>query len=336
MKFVIDSNIPRLAEIIRTHRPEIEVVTLPAAQITPDAVRDADALIVRTRTACNEALLKGSAVKFVGTATIGMDHIDADFCSREGIAVANAPGCNAPAVMQYVAAALLSAGFDPQSHTLGVVGKGNIGSLVTDLFRRAGTRVLVCDPPRADRGEDDEAYLSLPELLAQADAVTLHVPLSLPGEATYPTFNLLNAGNAGLLKPGAVVVNASRGSVVEESVIRSGADSLRLIIDTWPFEEGGSSDAREEMIRRSFIATPHIAGYSLSGKLRATAAMIHRLNEFFGLDIPDVGLPDYSFKTTPYDLETVAASYDILADSEALKAVPGQFEALRNGYKLRE
>lgn len=203
MKIVVDDKIPDLAPRIRAAHPEIELIEMAGGKIGAADVRDADALIVRTRTRCDASLLEGSAVRLAGTATIGTDHIDAAWCAARGILTVSAPGCNAPAVMQYVACALHAAGFDPARHTLGVVGKGNIGALVTDLYRKAGGRVLVCDPPRAEAGHTDEDYLPLEALLEQADAVTLHVP---GGDSTR---GLINPGN--LTARNRILVNASRG-----------------------------------------------------------------------------------------------------------------------------
>lgn len=276
MKIVADRRIPGLREGIASQWLEAELVLLEGKEISRDDVADADALIVRTRTRCDAPLLEGSNVKLVGSATIGTDHIDIPWCEANGIRVVNAPGCNAPAVMQYVAAGLRKAGFNPGAHTLGVVGKGNIGSLVTELYRRAGCEVLVCDPPRKDEGLTDEDYLSLEELLERSDAVTFHVPYTKEGP--YPTHHLLS----GLLpeKP-KIIVNSSRGSVVDPRTIHKEWERRKFIIDTWPFEENPEEFEMEEekwqLIFMSFIATPHIAGYSTEGKRRATEAMLAAL-----------------------------------------------------------
>lgn len=348
---VIDEKIPGLAEAIRRERPDLEVRALPGAAIDRAAVSDAEALIVRTRTRCDASLLEGSGVKLVGTATIGTDHIDMEWCEAHGIRVVSAPGCNAPAVMQYVACSLHAAGFDPKTQTLGVVGKGHIGSLVVDLYRRAGGRVLVCDPPRAEAGLDDEDYLPLESLLEQADAVTLHVP---GGEGTR---NLINAGMLGRLpRLPEILVNASRGTVVEPTLLMPGNDltaSMRLIIDTWPFEDlpdaAFSASAKAAMIKRAFIATPHIAGYSLEGKRRATAAMLSALlpsasankNENDNRNVNDNEIENRNENendndnVNSYALSVVLPTYAPLADSARLQSSPSSFELLRNSYPLR-
>lgn len=324
---IIDDNIPFLIDRIAG---KADITVLPASEITPEAVRDADAVLVRTRTKCDASLLEGSKVKMVFSATIGADHIDKEWCESHGISAGSASGCNSPAVAQYVIAALSKAGFDPQKHTLGVVGKGHIGSLVTELVRRAGGKVLVSDPPRSEDGYMDELYQPLDKLLPQCDAVTFHVPLKRSGK--HPTVGLLNRENIPLLKDKAIVINASRGGVLDEkAVLESDRNDIRWIIDTWENEPA----INPEMVALAEISTPHIAGYSLEGKERATRRTIEKLNEIFDLDIPADGLADYDFDLSSLTFGEVASSYDILRDSHALKQQPGELEHLRDYYPLR-
>lgn len=336
MVIVIDRNIPELEERIRSAHPEVELRALSRAEITREAVRDADALIVRTHTRCNASLLEGSRVRLVGTATIGTNHIDTKWCRENGIITVNAPGCNAPAVMQYVVCSLHAAGFDPSRHTLGVVGKGNIGSIVSEVYRNAGTRVLVCDPPRQEAGYADEDYLPLSELADRADALTFHVPLTREEESAHPTRRLLTERHT--LHP-QFIVNASRGAVADPAVLLTRREGQKLIIDTWPFEEEALEEPERYAARavgNAFIATPHIAGYSLQGKQRATRSMIEALNEVFGLDISAEGLADYGFREALPSMEAVLASYDPMVDSALFKSSPGALEALRDSYALRQ
>lgn len=329
MKIVIDKRIPGLEERIRQN-PEHDVTALEGEGIARGDVIDAEALIVRTRTRCDATLLEGSAVRLVGTATIGTDHIDIPWCEANGIRVVNAPGCNAPAVMQYVAASLRLSGFDPAIHTLGVVGKGHIGELVVDLFRRAGANVIVCDPHRKDAGLQDEAYLPLEEILERADAVTFHVPYTKAGP--YPTHHLLNGNSR--RRPG-IIINASRGLVVDPALLLDIAEtkSHRYIIDTWAFEDEPREWRREErkaMIRNAFIATPHIAGYSHEGKRRATEAMLAALEGETGPLAAAESAGRY------YMLEDAESSFDPRPLSEALKADPDTFERLRGSHLRHE
>lgn len=331
MKIVCDRRIPGLADKIHAEFPDALVMAKEGSAITAADVADADALLVRTRTACNASLLEGSTVKLTGSATIGTDHIDMAWCAENGIRVVNAPGCNAPAVMQYVASSLHAAGFDPARHTLGVIGKGNIGSLITRLYRDAGTKVLVCDPPRSDAGLDDEEYLPLDEVLSRSDAVTLHVPLTVSGP--YPTLNLIKGR---LPERPVIIVNASRGGVVEPSLILKEHRLRKFVIDTWPFEDRpGEYDGEEiaRLVNAAFIATPHIAGYSIEGKARATDAMLAALREFCGRKAESGrGEATDELKKFPYTLQETIDSFDPISLSEALKAAPGDFESLRSSH----
>lgn len=331
MKIVTDKRIPGLQEGIKSILPNAEIISKEGREISRDDLNDAEALIVRTRTRCDSSLLEGSGIRLIGTATIGTDHIDLDWCARNGIEVVNAPGSNAPAVMQYVASTLHHAGFDPARHTLGVVGKGHIGNLVTELYRMEGTKVVVCDPPRKDAGYDDEEYLSLEEVFAMSDAVTFHVPYTTVGP--YPTRHLLKGPIPGRV---AMIVNSSRGEVLDPSVIDP---KRKFIIDTWPFEDQPEQfdDAlRRSLIDASFIATPHIAGYSREGKSRATEAMIAAIARKFNIEATNKGKGFQKIDTSllRYSLKDVIRSFNPIPLSEALKENPDSFETLR-GKHLR-
>lgn len=326
MKIVFDRRIPDLEEGLVRYAEmagfPIVLVPLEGNAIGRGDVRDADVLFVRTRTRCDASLLGGSRVRLVGTATIGTDHIDIPWCHTHAIKVVNAPGCNAPAVMQYVASSLNVAGFDPSVHTLGVVGKGHIGSLVTRLYRDAGAKVLVSDPPRLQAGADDEDYRPLEYLLQRCDALTFHVPYTTSGP--YPTHRLLDGPLPDNIK---MVVNASRGYVVAPEIV---SPSRRFIIDTWPFEDRPdlwTPDMKSDLIARAFIATPHIAGYSFEGKGRATAAMLAALGADINGEPPEVRIPP---------LREVIGSFDPRPLSEELKSRPSSFEELRGSHLRHE
>ena len=328
-RIVIDSRIPGLEARLKAF-PGVEVKAMEGKDITASDVREADCLFVRTRTRCDSSLLGGSGVRLVGTATIGTDHIDIPWCESHGIRVVSAPGCNAPAVMQYVASSLSLAGFDPRRHTLGVVGKGHIGSLVARLYRDAGAQVLVCDPPRRDAGHADENYLELGEVLRRSDAVTFHVPYTKEGP--YPTHHLLYAGMKTFPD---IIVNASRGGVVDSRVLLDATCRSRFIIDTWEFEDNPhdwASETRRALLGRAFIATPHIAGYSIEGKRRATEAM---LAAFVG-SAPEEKRDGMETLTFPYALRQAAASFNPVPLSNTLKSDPSQFETLRASHLRHE
>lgn len=328
MKIIADRNIPYLEG---RFAPDTEVVFVDQWGFTPELVRDADALLIRTRTRCNEALLSGSKVRMVATATIGTDQIDKDWCEKEGITVRNAPGCNAPGVAQYVWSALLRTGFDPSRHTLGLVGCGNVGRIVREWGERLGVRVLVSDPPRQEAGISDD-YTPLDELLRRSDAVTLHTPLSHSGP--HATHHLIGERELSLLRDGATLVNAARGPVVDFDALKQEVIGGRInaIIDTWEFEP----ELDTELLDAVKYGTYHIAGYSRQGKERATRMALEALKEGLGIPVDTDGLaPDYN-EPEHLSAEVITASYDPQVDTDMLRGAPGEFDRLRNEYVYRE
>ena len=257
MKFVADIDIPFLKGVLE---PYGEVVYKKGLDICRDDIVDADALLIRTRTRCDEELLEGTKVSIITTATIGTDHIDLDYCSSHGIEVANASGCNAGGVMQYVFSALYGIaarkGIKIDGATIGIVGVGNVGRRIEYMADYLGFKVLRCDPPRAQK-EGPEGFCSLEHLLTESDIVTLHVPLA------ENTWGMANADFFTLMKPGAIFINAARGEVVNEEALLEAAPKMgAIVIDTWNHEPS----VNEELIDVVDIATPHIAGYSYQGK----------------------------------------------------------------------
>lgn len=313
---------------------------MPGAAISNEDLKDAQGVLVRTRTRCNAALLDNTPVSFVATGTIGLDHIDTHYCDAHNIHWQNAPGCNAPAVAQYVWRALLELGFNIDTDTLGVVGKGNVGSLVVEWGRRLGANVIVSDPPRSDRGLTDENYLPLDELLSRADAVTFHTPLiKSAGEDPFgyfmtPTVHLANRANLALLKPGAILINAARGGVVDEEALAEAKRSkgLRIAIDTWE----GEPQINPAHLDIADIATFHIAGYSRQGKERATHAILSGLEQHFGVSICKDGLAGPYTPSESLTAQSIIDSYDIMADDRLMRERYKDFEYLRDNYPLRE
>ena len=327
-KIIADSHIPSLQGRLEAWS---EPCYLEPADITADIVRDADALIVRTRTRCNRELLEGSNVRMIATATIGTDHIDTDYTREAGISVANAPGCNAPGVAQYVWASLLTLGMDPKELRMAVIGKGNIGSVVASWGRKLGAEIRVCDPPRAEAGFDDETYHPLEELLGWADVVTIHTPLTTTGNC--PTRHMLNSDTLSRMRPGATLINAARGEVVDTEALieESHRKGFNLIIDTWENEPRIS----RQLLQTALIATPHIAGYSAEGKQRGTRMALEATANFFGVT-PDIsGLAGPYIEPERIDPDRILASYFPLADTLALKQNPLNFESLRSNYSFR-
>lgn len=344
MKIVADDRIPFLRGVLE---PFAEVVYLPGARIAPADVADADALIVRTRTRCDAALLRGSRVRSVATATIGFDHLDTAALDALGIAWSNAPGCNARSVQNYIASALAATGTSLRGRTLGVVGVGHVGTLVAAAGEALGMRVLRNDPPRAE-AEGAAGFVELPELLAASDIVTLHVPLERGGR--HPTVHLANREFFRGMRPGAWFFNSCRGEAVEPDAFleakRSGRVALALM-DVWP----GEPAIDPELLAAVDFATPHIAGYSVDGKANGTAAAVRftaktlGIPERIGFTVAELPPPVYAPEiviapgASPDEAvrQAILHAYDIRRDTEALRADPGAFEQLRGSYwKRRE
>lgn len=294
---VADENIPYVEEAFAEFGP---VRRLAASAQTPEAVRDADLLLVRSVTRVDDALLDGSRVKFVATATIGTDHVDTAALARRGVGFASAPGSNATSVAEWVVAALLewTAPSPPATRparprgslagkTLGIIGAGAVGSRVLPRARALGMRVVWNDPPRARALEaghetvdpDAPAFESLDTVLAESDFVTVHVPLNVAGEDR--TLDFVDASFLAKMRPGAVLLNASRGKVVDEEALRAALDGGRLAgaaLDVWR----GEPSVSMATLRRTYCATPHIAGYSFDGKVAGTAMIYAAACRHFG------------------------------------------------------
>lgn len=326
-KIVIDADIPFIRGRLE---PWADTLYVDQFGFTPENVADADAMIIRTRTRCNRDLLEGSAVKLIATATIGMDQFDLDWCRGAGIECVNAPGCNAPGVAQYVWSVLLRSGFDPKRMTLGVVGHGNVGSIVADWGRRLGARVLVSDPPKRDAGTLGCDDTPLDTILKEADAVTLHVPMTRSGE--YPTHHLIGERELALMRPGARLVNAARGPVVDNAAWRKAVAEgrVRAFVDTWE----GEPDLDRELLRLAEVATFHIAGYSTEGKQRATRMALEAVGRRFGWDIDLSGLAG-EYVCPELTERKIIDSFDPTPIDEALRADPAAFDTLRRDYVFR-
>lgn len=346
MKIVCDNKIPFLRGALE---PYAEVVYLPGAETTPEVVKDADAVVTRTRTRCDASLLEGSRVRAIATATIGFDHIDTAWCEAHGIAWSNAPGCNSWSVKQYISSVLAVLaqhhGLRLDALTLGVVGVGNVGSKVAEVGRAFGMRVLLNDPPRA-RAEGPEAFTDLDTLLSESDIVTVHVPLTRGGEDA--TWHLFDAGRLARMRPSQILVNSSRGPVVDNAALK---DALRrralkaAVLDVWE----GEPELDMELIDLLDIATPHIAGYSADGKANGTTMSVRYLASQLGLPLADwttsgVPAPEQALEfaveavgRTAQEVlsEAVLHTYDVRRDSDALRAAPGSFERLRGDYWVR-
>ena len=334
MKVIVDDKIPYIREALA--QVADEVVYLPGASFTREAVADADALIVRTRTRCNRDLLAGSRVKFIATATIGYDHIDTTYCKEAGIQWTNCPGCNAGSVEQYVHSVLLllkrEKGLSLKDATLGIVGVGHVGSRVARMAKELGMRVLLNDPPRADRGE--EGFVGLDVLAKECDVLTFHTPLYKKG--IYRTYHLVNNELLFSLKRKPYLINSSRGEVVDTASLLAALSEGKVkdaIIDTWENEP----EINKDLLKAAYLATPHIAGYSADGKANASRMSLEALCKFFHIDASfEIVPPALPCMDIPDDEdEAFLQRYNPTRDSEWLKNAPEKFEWFRGHYPLR-
>jgi erythronate-4-phosphate dehydrogenase len=345
IKIIADENIPFLRGVFE---PYAKITYLPGQQIDRMVLMNADALLVRTRTKCTSDLLRGTGVKFIGTATIGFDHIDIRFCEAQGIKWTNAPGCNSSSVQQYIAAALLKLSFDFRSQlkskTMGIIGAGNVGSKVAKLGKALGMNVLLNDPPRA-RLEGTRLFAGLDTILQESDIITLHVPLNMAGEDK--TYHFINGRSVKKMKNGSWLFNTSRGEVAETLVLREALDSGKIggvVIDVWENEP----DIDRELMQKAFIATPHIAGYSTDGKANGTSMVVNAMANYFGLplgnwypeQLPGPFSPVISINGERKDdesviREAVAHTYNISEDDLKLRSEPADFEKQRANYPVR-
>jgi erythronate-4-phosphate dehydrogenase len=341
MKIVADNKIPFLKGLLE---PYAEVTYLSAKELTKENIADADALLIRTRTQCDRDLLEGTNVRFIGTAAIGFDHIDTDYCEVKNIRWVNAPGCNAKAVAQYVSSCLIAFSrkynFHLSEKTIGIVGVGQVGQKVERCCRLLGMNVLLNDPPRA-RNEGEKNFISMERILSECDIITFHPVLEKEGPDK--TFHMVDGTFFSKLKKPIFLINTARGPVVDTEALKQAIDEGKVIdcaLDCWENEP----DIDRELLDKSLIATPHIAGYSSDGKANATRTVVEQLAQFFQLDMPKVALelntPEEPVlkihKNTPRKIETALLyAYDPLKDTDTLKKDPDKFEEIRSTYVFR-
>ena len=345
MKTVADPNIPFVREAFGALG---DIVLVPGREISAVDVRDADLLLVRSVTTVDAALLEGSRVKFVATATIGTDHVDRDFLTQKDIGFASAAGSNANSVAEYIVAALLELAhrqnFRLSDKTLGVVGIGNVGSRVVQYARALGMRILQNDPPR-QRTESLPDFVSLDRLLKESDVLTLHVPLT--HEGTDPTFHLFGKDRLTAMEDRQpILINTARGAVVDNKALLKAIDGERIggaVLDVWENEP----DISPELLDIVNLGTPHIAGYSFDGKVNGVRMIYEAACRYFAK--PATWKPDLPAPPVPHIELTVSSGeddenvlrrivrkiYDIAADDAALRANVRDFDTLRAGYPVR-
>ena len=319
MRIIVDAHIPFVVEAVQRNWPQTEVLALEPEEIGSSSVRDADVLIIRTRTKVNEALLAGSNVRLVCTATIGYDHIDCSYCETHGVRWISCPGCNAQAVCDYIEEAIEETMDNAQCTmhnaqlSIGVVGVGHVGSLVAQMAERKGFKVLLNDPPKG-------IGVPLDEIARQCDIITFHTPLD------NTTYHLCDAAFLAQCKPGALIINAARGGVVdEEALLQSGHP---FILDTWEKEP----EINAAVLEKSLLASMHIAGYSVQGKRNASQMCLDAVSELFGLPKIDISRYPYSASGTK---KGDSEPGWLLRISHELKNHPTDFESLRKVYPLR-
>jgi erythronate-4-phosphate dehydrogenase len=341
---IADDKIPFLKGVLE---PCAEVIYMPGEEIRREHLAGADALLIRTRTRCNEELLHNTRIQFIGTATIGFDHIDTGYCESRGIEWKNAPGCNAGSVNQYVMSVLAhlsrSLGFSLKDRVLGVVGVGNVGTRVVTTAEQLGMRVYLCDPPRV-RNEGICGFLSLEGIIRECDIITFHVPLN---DETDRTRHLIDRRLLESVNEGTVIINTSRGEVADGIALKEALDEGKIggaVLDVWenePLIDTGLLD-------RCVIGTPHIAGYSVDGKARGTAMIIQELSRHFGLGLNDwepdelpvppetaIRIPCNGLSEEEILLRAIEATYRVAEDDKRLRLSPSTFEMQRGNYPLR-
>lgn len=345
MKIIIDNKIPYIKGALE---PFAEVVYLPGNQTTSEVVKNADALVTRTRTICNRNLLEGSKVKFIATATTGFDHIDTQYCKAAGIEWVNAPGCNAESVNQYVAAALMSYArrkhTDLAGKTIGIVGVGQVGSRVAKTCEILGMKVLLNDPPR-ERTAGSSQFVPLELIQEQADFISFHVPLNRSGIDR--TYHMANERFLQNLPKKPLIINTCRGEVLATEAVQKASevnDISGMVIDCWEHEP----DIDPHVLERADIATSHIAGYSRDGKANGTQRSVRAISQFFDLGTdqwqpigveapvnPVIELDGKQQTQQAILADAILASYRIEDDDQALRRFPHLFEQLRGDYPVR-
>ncbi|WP_193076117.1 4-phosphoerythronate dehydrogenase PdxB [Pseudomonas sp. FME51] len=353
MHIVADENIPLLDEFLADFG---RLTRLPGRLIDHTSVSDADVLLVRSVTKVSAAMLAGTPVRFVGTCTIGTDHLDLSGLAAAGIEVASAPGCNARGVVEYVLSCLLTLSERSasawQNKVVGIVGVGEVGGRLATTLDALGIETVLCDPPRAEQGV--EGLVELDELISRCDVISCHVPLTTDGK--HATHHLFNEPRLRALRPGTWLINSSRGPVIDNTALKTvlaQRPDLRVALDVWETEPL----VDPELAARCALATPHIAGYSLDGKLRGTAQIYQALCRFLDtpatltLDqlAPRTGAGEWVMEPgTPTDWllsKALRQVYDVRDDDARLRAMlaaaPSEqasregFDRLRKDYPLR-
>ncbi len=343
MIIIADNKIPYLKGVLE---PYARVKYVDGKEISRELVRDADGLIIRTRTQCDKDLLEGSKIKFIATATIGYDHIDTHYCEANDIYWTNAPGCNSGSVYQYMASLIIHLSRKGRFHfsdkTLGIIGGGNVGKKVAHLGRVLGMEVLLNDPPR-ERREGSEAFVDFKTIIQKADIISLHVPLIYEGSEK--TYHLIDRHVLNDLGEDKILINSARGEVVDNYALKQSLIKKKIktaVLDVWENEPV----IDRELLGYVAIGTPHIAGYSRDGKANGTAMSVRALSRFFKLGLED-WYPEDVEKPAQSEIavndnalsevieKAILFSYDVENDDRDLRREVKDFERLRGDYPVR-
>ncbi|MEH6627881.1 MAG: 4-phosphoerythronate dehydrogenase PdxB [Motiliproteus sp.] len=345
MRIVADENIPLVDEFFADLG---EVVRVPGRNMRPEIVKDANLLLVRSVTEVNQALLKGSAVEYVASATIGTDHIDLDYLRENHIGFANAPGCNADSVVDYVLSALLNlsaeTGIAVEQRSIGIIGVGNVGSRLQERLQIMGCEVLLNDPPRAEHESANE-YYSLDQLLQQCDTFCLHTPLTKAG--AYPSYHLFGEARLAQLKSGSWLLNAGRGGAIDNQALShllDQRDDVKVVLDVWEAEPNIDTRLAQQVV----WGTPHIAGYSMEGRSRGTEMIYQSVCDYLKrpapqslsglLPEPSVSSLVLSAQADDVALRMANLVYDLREDHQRLQQMiktsqmPGSDKILGQGF----
>ena len=347
IKIIADDKIPFLKGVLES---SADIQYLNPPDITNNEIKDKDSLIIRTRTKCNSDLLDGTKIKLIATATIGIDHIDTDYCERKGIKWINAPGCNSSSVRQYVASAILTIAFKKKLNlndmTIGIIGVGNVGSKIKSFAKTLGLKVLLNDPPRV-RKEGSSGFVTIDELISGSDIITFHVPLIKKGEDK--TLHMADQNFFSKFNNSKWIINTSRGPVIETNSLKEAIKKkvvTTTVLDVWENEPW----INEELLNMADIATPHIAGYSADGKANGTSVCVRNISSFFNLGIDEewypkeIPAPSNSSeiyinceKQSLHDIlyNAVISSYNIMNDDNILRNSADTFEKQRGNYPVR-
>ncbi len=346
MKVVVDENMPYADTLFGQMA---EVVAVKGRPLPREALEEADALMVRSVTVVDRALLQNTPVQFVGSATAGIDHICTEDLQKLGIKFSAAAGCNALAVVEYVLSGLLALAerddFLLADRCIGIIGVGNVGKRLQQRCEALGMTVLLCDPPRASQ-EGEADFCQLDALLQAADIVTLHTPLITEGR--WPTYHLLNRQRLGDLRPATIIINACRGPVIDNQALLdtlTARKDLSVILDVWEQEP----HVDPALLQQIDFGTAHIAGYTLEGKVRGTTQVFEAWSKHIGSPqqvdlaqlIGDAAVSEITLcgKLQQKQLKRlVHLVYDIRADDALLRQnyhKPGGFDRLRKTYQVR-